>query len=126
MKRLVVSFVIFVVMMGVCIAGSRIVTGGSDTLKQDISEILDVADNSDYATAKEKINKFLVKWKSWQNAFIPFVAMERVDEISKTAAELPSLCNKESHSHLMSTLARLKWLVSDVKDAERLSLFSFI
>lgn len=125
MKRLIISGIVFVFMIAFSIVGSFTVTKGADTLTDMVEVAEEYAEADDYESCYREICKIADDWKVRQEMVIPFLAMSRVDEISRSVAELKPLCNKESKSHLQSSLSLLKWLVGDMKDAERISVFLF-
>ena len=126
MKRFYASLVAAIIAIALCLCGTIFIKTTCESLVKDIEKIQEVSKSGDFASAKNMCEDLSQRWKKVQNYFIPFVNMNRVDEISEIAFTVKSFCSKESEDHFYATLIELAFLINDVKAAENISIFSFL
>lgn len=126
MKRFYLSIVLVLVALGICVLGAFSVSGMVDELKCDIGELKQNAKEENFPLAKQKALYLAEKWNKYQNYFIVFVNMNRIDELSEKVFSVSDYCTKESLDHLNATISEIEFLINDIKDAEIFSLFSFL
>ncbi len=126
MKRFYISIIFLIVAILICFIGAFTVSKMVDEINNDLSILVTAAKREDYNAAKKEAAKLSNKWNIYQNYLIVFVNMNRIDEISEKVFSVSDYCTKESKDHLRATLSEIIFLVTDIKDAEKFSLFSFL
>lgn len=126
MKHLVASFLIFAVVLTVCFMGSGTIVCGTNKLTQKTDAVIQNVNDDNYSDALKNLNELVEFWDKTQNKFIPFINMERVDEISEKLNSMQSFCNKENKPHMLAELSSVKFLIQDLKEAEEFSIFSLV
>lgn len=126
MKRFYISLVLVIVAFSLCVLGAFTVSRMVDEINADIAVLEKAAKQEDYLTAQQNAEKLAEKWNKYQNYLIVFVNMARIDELSEKVFSVKDYCTKESKDHLNATISEIVFLVTDIKDAETFSLFSFL
>ena len=126
MKRFYISLVLVIVAFSLCVLGAFTVSRMVDEINADIAVLEKAAKQEDYLTAQQNAEKLAEKWNKYQNYLIVFVNMSRIDELSEKVFSVKDYCTKESKDHLNATISEIVFLVTDIKDAETFSLFSFL
>lgn len=126
MKRFYISIIFVTLALIICITGSLTVSKMVDDINNDLEIIVKAAKQEDYSVAKQESQKLAEKWNKYQNYLIVFINMNRIDEISEKVFSVTDYCTKESKDHLNATLSEIVFLITDIKDAEKFSLFLFL
>lgn len=126
MKRFYISIIFVTLALIICITGSLTVSKMVDDINNDLEIIVKAAKQEDYSVAKQESKKLAEKWNKYQNYLIVFINMNRIDEISEKVFSVTDYCTKESKDHLNATLSEIVFLITDIKDAEKFSLFLFL
>lgn len=126
MKRFYISLLLVLMAFLICVVGAITVSRMVDEINSDLNILKVAAQKENYTAAREKSIKLADKWNKYQNYMIVFVNMNRIDELSEKVFSVKDYCTKESRDHLHATLSEIEFLITDIKDAESFSLFSFL
>lgn len=126
MKRFYLSIAVLLAVLALCFAGAYTITSRSDIVGAVIDNVKQYAEKEDYAGAAQAAQRLCDSWSREQNCFVPFINMTRIDAVSRIVYSIPALCTEESRDHLFASLSELDFLINDMKEAERFSLFSFV
>ncbi|MBQ0111027.1 MAG: DUF4363 family protein [Oscillospiraceae bacterium] len=120
MSRLFISFVIFLVCVGICVAGALLVKNASAKINRAADELNRVLEAGERDAAVQKSFELLKLWENEQAKLIPFTPMKRIDDVNVIIYSLPQTVKAGEGQ---AEIAQIKFMLSDLYAAEGFNLF---
>lgn len=119
MNRLAVSFIIFLLCVGICFFGAFLVYDASAKICLLADEVYSLID-SDKSAAVQKSQELLNLWEKEQAKLIPFTPMKRIDDANLIIYALPQTVAAGDGK---AEIAQIKFMLNDLYAAEGFNIY---
>ncbi|WP_308753728.1 DUF4363 family protein [uncultured Anaerotruncus sp.] len=118
MKRVVAVCVIIALILTASTMALMHLLRVSDEMEASLSAIADAIDRDDMPRAAQLTNAFLDQWERSETVMTRYIHHDELDTITGIVARLPMLAKYGETAEYAAEVARLRHLISHIRDAE--------